>query len=122
MSHLGHGVLYFSIIVSSLFSAWDWDTPKSMCDIIQDDIRICETFTYKSLACKPPFGIYQVSNLHHLSDSVNFHEVSKQNYHFFSHGNFPPFAWSGFHRVFWEGHESCRGSHLGSFLVASTLL
>ena len=29
---------FFQSLFVSLFSAWDWDTPKSMCDIIEDDI------------------------------------------------------------------------------------
>ncbi len=49
--HLGHGTIF-----SWFFCMWDWDTPKSLCDIFHDDMYL------------KPSLIYQASNFHHLSD------------------------------------------------------
>ena len=102
---LGHGT-----ICSLFFCLWDWDTPKSLCDIFQDDMYL-----------KP--SLIRVQHANHSSESIKnqtfitFLIFSFQESTVFAHGKYPTH-----HRAFWEGHESCRSSHLGSFLAAPTLL
>lgn len=73
-----------------------------VCDIIEDDMYVKPSQKRVQYEKKSPFGNYQASNFHHLSGFCAFSK------------NLP------FHWVFREGHESCRGSHLGSFLAAPT--
>ena len=111
MSHLGvMGFFHFSNLCLFLYFLPGTGIHPNLCvcvcvcDIIEDDMYVKPSQKKRvQYEKKSPFGIYEASNFHHLSGFCWF---SKNL----------PFHWA-FRN---EGHESCRGSHLGSFLAAPT--